>query len=264
MLLYSSMAIELSSQSKAVIARELVEGAMRQFGKQGVEEGAEVLTRQEELLVRYGDDVVKAIQKVGPRSIPLLEGAAAEGFEQSARLLAKHGDEAVWVVGNQSRRALAAKLGDEAAEAMIKHTEIAEPILEMAGRSAVAALQSVSTRSGRQIAMLAKDGDLVKIGRTPELMAMIAKFGDRGMDFVWKNKGALLVGTTLATFLANPDPFIDGTSNLASIVAESALAPIAKEIGNQTNWTFTIIALAIAFSAYLLIKSRYKPARRAG
>ena len=122
------------------MARELVEFVSRRFGKEVAEEGSEVLTRKvESLLVKYGDDVGEAVRKVGPRSIQLLDDAAAEGVQQSARLLAKHGDEAIWVVGNQSRRAIAAKLGDDAAEAMIKHGEIAEPVLEMAGQSAAAA-----------------------------------------------------------------------------------------------------------------------------
>ena len=113
------------SQGKAGLARELVEFVSRRFGKEVAEEGSEVLTRKvESLLVTYGDEVAEAVRKVGPRSIQLLDDAAAEGVQQSARLLAKHGDEAIWVVGNQGRRAIAARLGDDAAEAMIKHGEI--------------------------------------------------------------------------------------------------------------------------------------------
>ena len=250
------------AQSKAAMARELVEFVSRRFGKEVAEEGSEVLTRKvESLLVKYGDEVGEAVRKVGPRSIQLLDDAAAEGVQQSARLLAKHGDEAIWVVGNQSRRAIAAKLGDDAAEAMIKHGEIAEPVLEMAGQSAAAALRNVSTKSGRQIKMMMDQGDLIKIGRTSELMNVVGKYGDNAMSFVWKNKGALLVGTALAAFLADPEPFINGTKDLATVAANVAIEPLAKEIGIRTNWTITICALAIASMTYLAFKQWIRKAR---
>ncbi len=251
------------AQSKAAMARELVEFVSRRFGKEVAEEGSEVLTRKvESLLVKYGDEVAEAVRKVGPRSIQLLDDAGAEGVQQSVRLLAKHGDEAIWVVGNQSRRAIAAKLGDDAAEAMIKHGEIAEPVLEMAGQSAAAALRSVSTKSGRQIKMMMDEGDLVKIGRTSELMSVVGKYGDNAMSFVWKNKGALLVGTALAAFLADPEPFINGTKDLATVAANVAIEPLAKEIGIRTNWTITICALAIACMTYLAFKQWLRRSRR--
>ena len=265
------MALTLSSlsnsncfaQGKTAMARELVEFVTRRFSKEVAEEGSEVLTRKvESLLVKYGDEVAEAVRKVGPRSIQLLDEAAAEGAQQSARLLAKHGDDAIWVVGNQSRRSIASKLGDDAAEAMIKHGEIAEPVLEMAGKSGASALRNVSTKSGRQMKMMLDEGALVKIGRTSELMSVVGKYGDNAMEFIWKNKGALLVGTALAAFLSNPEPFINGTKDLATVAANVAIEPLAKEIGSRTNWTVTIFALASACLSYLAFKQWMRKSRR--
>ena len=245
------------------MARELVEFVTRRFSKEVAEEGSEVLTRKvESLLVKYGDEVAEAVRKVGPRSIQLLDEAAAEGAQQSARLLAKHGDDAIWVVGNQSRRSIASKLGDDAAEAMIKHGEIAEPFLEMAGKSGASALCNVSTKSGRQMKMMLDEGALVKIGRTSELMSVVGKYGDNAMEFIWKNKGALLVGTALAAFLSDPEPFINGTKDLATVAANVAIEPLAREIGSRTNWTFTIFALASACLSYLAFKQWMRKSRR--
>jgi hypothetical protein len=251
------------AQGKAAMARELVELVSRRFGKEVAEEGSEVLTRKvESLLVKYGDDVAEAVRKVGPRSVQLLDDAAAEGVEQSARLLAKHGDDAIWVVGNQSRRAIASRLGDDAAEAMIKHGEIAEPILELAGQSGAAALRTVSTKGGRQLKMMLDEGALAKIGKTPELMGVVSKYGDAAMDFVWKNKGSLLVGTALVAFLADPEPFINGTKDLATVAANAAVEPLAKEIGARTNWTLTIGSLAVLCVTYLGFKQWLRKPRR--
>lgn len=253
----------LLAQGKAAMARELVEFVSRRFGKEVAEEGSEILTRKvENLLVKYGDDVAEAVRKVGPRSVQLLDNATAEGVEQSARLLAKHGDDAIWVVANQSRRTIASKFGDDAAEAMIKHGEIAEPILELAGKSGAAALRNVSTKGGRQLKMMLDDGALAKIGKTPELMTVVGKYGDSAMNFVWKNKGSLLVGTALVAFLADPEPFINGTKDLASVAANTVVEPLAKEIGARTNWTLTLCTLAALCMTYLGFKRWLRKPRR--
>jgi hypothetical protein len=254
---------QCDAQSKAAMARELVEFVTRRFSKEVAEEGSEILTRKvESLLVKYGDEVAEAVRKVGPRSIQLLDDAAAEGVQQSARLLAKHGDDAIWVVGNQGRRAIAARLGDDAAEAMIKHGEIAEPVLEMAGQSAALALRNLSTKSGRQVKMMLDEGEWAKIGRTSELLSVVGKYGDSAMNFVWKNKGALLVGTALAAFLSDPEPFIQGSKELATVAANVAIEPIAKEIGARTNWTLAICVLAGLCAGYVALKRYTRAARR--
>lgn len=246
---------EANAQGKLGLAKELVESLGVRFSKEVAEEGAEILTRKvETFLVKYGDDGADALRKVGPYAIQLVDDAAADGV-QATRWLAKFGDEATSVVRNETRRNLATKLGDEAAEAMIKHGEIAEPILELAGKPAANALRAVSEQNARRIGMMAKSGELEKIGRTSELMDTIGKYGDRGMDFVWKNKGALAVSGALVAFLANPEPFIDGTQELANVVAQSAIEPIAKEVGNKTNWTVTIITLALCAVGYLSFKT---------
>ena len=85
-------------------------------------------------------------------------------------------------------------LGDDAAAALVRHKGVAEPLLETYGASAVKALASVSPQSGRRLAILSRSGDLAKIGRTEELMGVMSRFGDKACDFVYRNKGGLLVG----------------------------------------------------------------------
>ena len=41
------------------------------------------------------------------------------------------------------------------------------------------------------------EGELANCGKHPELLEVIAKYGDRAAVFVWENKGALAVGATL-------------------------------------------------------------------
>ena len=219
------------AQGRAALVRELAEQMLRRAGKEAGEEGVEVLTRKlEGIAARHGDDAARAVAKVGPRGITALE-EAGEYAPQAIRLMARHGDRAVWVIAKKNRLALFANLGDDAAESMLRHGQIAEPLLEAYGQPAAAALKTGSSRNARRLAMMADDGTLQKIGRTPELLEVIGRYGDRAADFVWRNKGALAVGTALAAFLANPEAFLSGTADLTRAVADSTVKPVASAAG---------------------------------
>jgi hypothetical protein len=227
------------AQGKAALAREMAEYVMKKFGKEVADESVETLTRKiQTVILKYGDDGVAAVKKIGPRSFRLIEEAGENGLK-SVKLMAKYGDEAIWVVGKKNRLAIFVKYGDNAADAMIKHGEIAEPLIGKFGDSAALALKKVSPQNARRISMLEDAGELAAIGRTPELLRVVGKYGDKAMDFIWKNKGALTVAAALTAFLANPEPFINGSLNLAKVVSDSVVEPIAQ----GTNWTLIILIL---------------------
>jgi hypothetical protein len=225
-------------------AKEAAEFVIRKFGKEAEEQGLQTLTRKiEALSLKYGDEAATAVKKVGPRALRCIEEAGENGL-QSVRLLARYGDDAVWVAGNKGRLALYARYGDEAAEAMIRQGRIAEPLIESLGEPAARTLKAVSTQNGRRLAMMADDGTLARIGRSEELLGVVGRFGDRGMNFVWRNKGSLAVAATLAAFLADPEPFIDGTVELTKAAGES-IKPLATEIGKNADWTLVLPTLAV-------------------
>ena len=238
-----------SAQGKAKLATEAAEYVMRKFSKEAAHEGIETLTRKiETLAIKHGDEAFLAARKVGPRTFRLVEEAGDQGL-QSVKLMAKYGDEAVWVVAKPNRMAIFVKFGDNAAEAMMKHGEIAEPLLRSIGQPAAGALKAISAQNGRRLAMLAEDGQLAKIGRTPELLDVVTKYGDRAMDFVWRNKGSLTVAAALAALLTNPEAFLTGAVDITKIVAENTIKPIAdvpgqvaSEAAKQTNWTVAVVS----------------------
>ena len=232
------------AQGKAALAREAAEYVIRKFGKEAAEVGVETLTQKlETLAVKHGDDVFLAVRKVGPRTIRIIEEAGEHGLE-SVKLMARYGDDAVWVVAKKNRMAIFVKYGDDAAETMMKHGEIAEPLLSSFGKPAAGALKSVSSQNARRLAMLADEGQLAKIGQTPELLEVVAKYGDRAADFIWQNKGALTVAAALAAFLANPEPFLDGVTDITTIVVKPIAdvpGKVASEAAKRTNWTVVIV-----------------------
>lgn len=255
------------AQGRAALAREAAEYVLSKFSKEAAEIGLETLTRKiERLALKHGDDVFVAVRKVGPRTLRLVEEAGEHGLA-SVKLMARYGDDAVWVVRNKNRLAIFARYGDNAAESMIKHGEIAEPLIQSFGNPAANALKAVNSQNARRLAMMAEDGHLARIGRTPELLEVIAKYGDRASDFIWRNKGALTVASTLTAFLANPEPFINGTADITRIVSENTLKPLANlpgqfvsEAAKNTNWTAVLATgvglLGLLAGARLFLRHR--------
>jgi hypothetical protein len=246
--------------AKAV--QEAAEFLLKKFGREVAGEGAEKLTgRIASAVSRHGDNVLIAVRRVGPRALSLAD-EAGEHAPQAMRLLTRYGDDAVTVLSRPKGMALFARYGDDAASALIKHQGVAEPLVERMGRPAVEALGAVGARSGRRLVMMADGGELAALGRTPEVMGVIARYGDPAMEFIWRNKGALAVGTALTAFLANPQPFIDGTTQLTGTVAENAVRPavvaagnVAQEAAGFLRWSLTIVVAALAVGLGFAVKN---------
>ena len=210
-------------------AQEAAEFLMKKFGKQVAGEATEKLAgRIASTAARHGDDVLGAVRKVGPTALRLAD-EAGEHAPQVMRLLTRYGDDAARVLVRPQGMALVTRYGDDAVSALIKHPGVGETLIEGLGQPAVKALGAVGARSGRRLAMMADGGELAALGRTPEIMAVIARYGDPAMEFIWRHKGALAVGTALAAFLASPQPFIDGSRRLGETVGKDVAAPVAAK-----------------------------------
>jgi hypothetical protein len=262
------------ADGKSQAAKEAADYVLERFGRQAVKEGTEVLARKiEQAAARHGGEVIEAVRKVGPRALPLLE-EAGEHAAQAAKVMARHGEAgAVSVVARPAAMALVAKHGESVAAVLVKHGGgIAEPVVGKFGAPAIRALEASGPQAGRRLAMLAEDGVLSKLGHSEEVLEVIAKYGDRATKFVWENKGALAVGTTLATFLANPEPFLDGTKALVNHAITEAVKPLAEvpgvvareaagEVSKGTNWTMVFLAIALGV---LLVMNRSRSFKKGG
>lgn len=260
-------------RSKA--AQEAAEYIVQRFGRQAVREGAQRLARRiETYAARHGDDFIKAVRQVGPRAFHLVEEAGAHG-NQAVRVLARHGEHgAAWVVSRPKGMELFLQHGDEAAAALVKHKAIAEPVIERFGQPAIRALQAANVQSGRRLAMMLEGGELAKIGRSRELLEVIARYGDRAMTFVWEHKGALATTAGITAFLVNPEAFLTGAKDITQVVAENTIKPIvqvpeavareaAGEVARGTNWTIVFSLCVLALGALAVIRLRLKHASSA-
>jgi hypothetical protein len=219
---------QVYAAGKAQAVKETVEFVLKKFGKEIGEEGRERLAAQtESLATRHGDEVFDAVKKTGPRGLKLIDEAGANGPD-AARLLSKFGDDVAAVVGNPSRMALVGKYGDDAAEAMIRHPGIAEPVVAAYGKAGAKAMSEIGAENGQRLAAMIDTGELARIGRGEALLGVVSKYGDRGMDFVYRHRKLLAGAAVLTAFLANPQPYIDGTLDLAKLAGETVVKPIVE------------------------------------
>jgi hypothetical protein len=251
--------VEAGASGRA--AREAAEQAARLLGREASRAGTEALARRVEVLAaRHGDETVRAVHRVGPRAILLIEEAGPHG-DEVARLLAHHGEAAIWVAASPRRLALVRAHGDEAARALLRHRQVAEPALGAFGRPAARALTAVGPRNARRLTMMIEGGELARTGRGGELLDVVGRYGDRAMEFIWRHKAALAVSTVLAAFLSNPEPFLNGARDLASVTAQAAARPVlaipgqvAEAVVRRTNGsTLAAILLVIAIGGFALV-----------
>lgn len=234
---------------------------MQRFGREAAEETVEtVASKLTRLCASHGDEAIVAVKKVGPRAFKLVEEAGEHG-PSAIKLMVRHGDDAVWIISQPKRLAIFVQHGDDAAEAMIKHKDIVLPLLERYKAPAAQAFKAIDGQSARRLAMMEGAGELAKLGRTEELLTTVARYGDKAADFVWRNKGALAVGAALTAFLADPEPFIAGSRDLAQVVGDVAKEPL-REAARGTNWTIVVLSVLAVVLAMAGIKWRrwlFKP-----
>ncbi|MCC6239012.1 MAG: hypothetical protein IT448_01740 [Phycisphaerales bacterium] len=252
--------------SKAL--QEGTEYVMKKFGREATEEfgedAAKVLARRmETLATKYGDDVVvEASKKIGPRVFRLVEEVGEDGASKALKLMARRGDDAVWVVSRPKSFRIFAKYGDDAADAMILHREIAESLIENYGRPMTRALTHVDGQNARRLAMLADEGVLAKVPQQAAVLETIEKYGDKAANWVWRNKGAIMVGSVATAFVTNPEAFINGAEKVIEKGGEWIIQPVAEAAANSLNWNLIVIAF-FTILAILLVVWWLNPKRRA-
>ena len=229
------------ADGRAKAARELAEFLMRKLGKKAVREGSEALARRIATTAsRHGDDVFAAVRRIGPRASP--SPTTRRKTRRAMRFLARHGDDAAAVLSKRSMKLLA--LGESTGEALLKHRGVAEGLLENYGAVGLRALAVVTPRNGRRLAMLEKT--FTRAQQMKRVMEVVGKYGDKAATYIWQHKGALAVSATLAAFLANPEPFINGTKQLGEVIAKDVVTPVTSAvIGGGAKVADSVMAHAV-------------------
>ncbi|MEM6910927.1 MAG: hypothetical protein AAF555_05025 [Verrucomicrobiota bacterium] len=221
-----------AAAQSGVVARETAEFLMKRFGKEAAGETVESLSKRvASVSSKFGDEGVEALRKVGPAAFRYLDDAG-EMAPTAARLLSRYGDEASYIVTRPASLRAVSQYGDEAAEAILKHKGIATPLIDDFGEAGAKALRQVDPQNARRLAGLAKEGVIATGGRSAELLGVAARFGNRGVAFIWRNKWKFASAAALTAFLADPEGFIEGAKKLTVPMAD-----IVKHLLSQVDWS---------------------------
>jgi hypothetical protein len=236
----------VSAQGRATAAREAAELLFGRFGAKAGKGIPELTARIEGVAARYGDDAIKAVRNGGPSALGLVEAAGVDGA-RAVRVLAAHGEAgASRVLARPTAMRQFLTHGDDAAAALVRHPGVAEPLIERAGAGAVKALGAVDPRNGRRLTMLL-DGELAgATTRHPEVLGVVANHGDRAAEFLWKNKEVLAGGAALTAFLADPEPFLDGTRDLATVATEGVVKPVVGGLVDLITAALVVVGVLLA------------------
>lgn len=258
-MLASLFAPECFAGAASGAVRETTEIVMRKFGKEVAEESAEAVSKRvAEAGAKFGEEGLEAMSKVGPRAFGKITIEAGEHAPAVVKLTAKYGEQAVWVVSKPRGLAVFVKYGEEAATAVMKHPGIAEGAVEQLGVPAARALNAVGGAQARRLGMMIEDGAIKTGEQSAGLLGVVAKYGDKAMEFIWKNKGALAITAGLTAFLHDPEPFIQGTKDL---VVEG-VKPVGIEIARRTNWTPVMIAGVLSCAALFALRTWLRARRK--
>jgi hypothetical protein len=229
----------LCAQSAAArrAAREVVEA----FGRETIEAAEPRVVR---LVEAYGEEAATVLRKVGPSGVQALERFGAPGL----RILARWGDDGIRLLSVEGESAVAAmaRHGEGAVDLMIRHPGVGRDLLARFGEQVL----RTPLRTESMVTLGRLSDGIASSGRSAEIFAVIEKYGDRACDFLWRNKGTIFAAAALASFLHDPQPYIDGVKQLAVDPATR----IAHDAAAGTNWTLVFIVGILVASVWLGIR----------
>ena len=107
--------------------------------------------------------------------------------------------------------------------------------------------------------MMLDDGSFARIGHADQLLGVVERFGNRALDFIWRNKGVLAGGAVLAAFLSDPKPYLDGVVQLTGTVGAQVAEPLKEvslEAARQVNWTLLALVVILLGAMWTVIRHR--------
>lgn len=122
-------------------------------------------------------------------------------------------------------------------------------------------------QQARRMAML--EDQIAKSPHAGKLMKLLEKRGDADkiIDFLYRNKGTIFGGVVLASFVMNPEPYLNSTEKLASNVVkttgESVVEPVvdkvAAPIAGWVGFTVSVLAIggAMLLAGYWFIRRKF-------
>jgi hypothetical protein len=191
----------------------------------------------------------------------LQEGAEAGAKRAVARKALLEGLESgAGTAGSRIGRTVAREAGKDAGALAARFgTQVTAPVIAKFGDDGARALASLSPSGAQRLASMADD--LAASGRSKDWMKLVAERGDEVMEWLWKRKGSVAVGTVAAAVALQPEEFLRASEHVATSAVDSAgkhvfepliaqgakhiAGPMAERAAAAIPWdTITLMALA--------------------
>lgn len=206
----------------------------------------------------FAQDIEKIVSKYGSQSIPFIKSFGKEGIKilenidefagkKIIKLFEKIGNDTYYIINDATKLKLFLKYGDDAAEILLKFPGIADDIIQEFGAKGLKALQNITNREdAAKLALILSETNAKKW--TDEIFEIIEKFGQKGLDFIWKNKGKLFLAGVGYSFFNNPEPYING---MTTLVGDKVIEPIIKVI----DWNNIVLNILYVLTGYFIFKN---------
>ena len=247
----------------ARVVRETAEMVLKQSGKRASREMLEQTVRQlDAIALRCGPESIAVIRKHGSAAYRLFKEVGEEAGPDLVRTLQRYGDDALRIGQTAAGRRVLINGSSDAIRAVARHSDAVIPLIQRHGEDGARALSQVNAQNGRRLVHLANSRTFPE-QNLHELMGVVERHGDRAMDFIWRNKGALAVGATLVTFNRNPQPFIDGTAILVESGFKAVVRTVATAVqtaASKVRWNLWIPVVIGLFGLKFISRRRARPA----
>lgn len=231
------------------VVTDIAEQFIKKFGVGvGGKTAGEVAETLGRLSTRYGDDVLPFAKVVGHQGLHLLDSLGDDAARSVLALFQRYGGKAGWLLEHEKDLSIALKYGDDAADAIIRHPGLASDVITKFGEKGAIALNRLDTQEARWLTkLLVDDGSLAASGNGDQLIAIVTKYGNAAMDFIWRNKASLAGTAAMAGFLNNPEPYLSGAMSLIVEPISDVASNTAQIIVEDVSWNWIVFPLSLIF-----------------
>ncbi len=241
------------------LKREAAELIIKQSGKRASRELVEQTMRQLDDIARVcGRESIEIINKRGFPAYRLFRDAGEEAGPHLVRAVKLYGDDALRIGQTAAGRTMLKNGSPTAIRAIARHSDAVIPLVQRYGDDGARVLTKLSPHNGRRLVQLA-DSQTIPAKGISDLMGVVDQHGNRAMNFIWRNKGALAVTALLATFVRNPEPYLDGTKTLAVEMGKEMggiFHTMAATAAGSVRWNFWVGLILAFIGLKTLIRGR--------
>lgn len=237
------------------VFREVAEQLIREGAEETSEELVEATTKQlAKIAARMGDDAIVVIQRYGRSSYRLLNDLSDDAGRQLVKSIRVYGDDAIRVGQTSAGRAILRSGDDIAIRAVAKYSDVAIPVIRKYGDDCARVLTDLSPQQGRRMIQLANE-EYFKPNQFDQLVGVVGEYGDRAMDFIWRNKKVLLAVGVFSAFVSNPEPYLSELTDITEVV----VGPVVDGIAKGVNWNLWIgVLLVLVGVKFIFFRSKAK------